>query len=116
MSKVGESPRHRESVPSLRAIFLSPSKVELNVFWRETSAAQSAVAVSVADAAEEDREGFKAVNVLVEEAAEGPATQNGEVLVTQNTSRQQAVTPRLVGRLAKVGEPFEGRVYGFGAC
>ena len=87
--------------------------MELKVFWRDASTAQSAAGSIV-----EEREGSRPVNVE-EAGAEavllGPAMQNGDVLFTQKTSRQQAVTPRLGGRFVnfEIG-PVEGRVYGLG--
>ena len=40
MSRVGLKPRHSVHIPSLRAIFRSPSMVELNVRRCDSSAAQ----------------------------------------------------------------------------
>lgn len=86
MTRVGESPRHSELIPSLRAIFRSPSNVEVKVLRRVSSTAQSAA---------EDGE---MAGVLM--AAEGePAAMQTEVLLTQKTSRQHAVTPMFGGRL-----------------
>ena len=85
MTRVGERPLHRDVIPSCRAIFCNPSRVELNVLRRASSTAQSAV-----DASEE-------LNM-----AEGlVAMQKDEALFTQKTSRQQAVTPRFGGRFEK---------------
>ena len=66
-------------------------------FSRAESTAQSAAADGSED---EEMEGFKAVWVADEEAV---AKQKGDALLTQKTSRQHAVTPRLGGRLEKGG-------------
>lgn len=100
MRSVGESPRHNDVAPSFLAIFCSPSSVDVNVFWRDASTAQSAAASMLDD---DGRARFNAVNVeLDEEAALGAAIQNCELLFTQKTSRQHAVTPRFCGRLANL--------------
>lgn len=65
----------------------------MNVLRRVSSTAQSAVAVDG-----EEREGLRFA-VVREDAV--VAMQNGEVLFTQKTSRQQAVTPRFGGRFVK---------------
>ena len=100
MTRVGERPRQREVTPSLRAILRRPSRVEVNVLRRVSSTAQSAVAE------EDERDVFKAGEIS-EPAEEALARQKREVLLTQNTSRQQAVTPRLGGRFVKF-EKFIG--------
>ena len=60
MTSVGERPRQREVRPSLREILRRPSSVEVKVFWRAVSTAQSA---NVADEAADDgaSEGLRAV-------------------------------------------------------
>lgn len=88
MTRVGLRPRHNDLGPSLRAIFRRPSSVEVNVLRLVSSTAHS-----VADDA-----------ALLGAAAPmalrlGPAMQKRALLFTQNTSRQQAVTPRFGGRL-----------------
>ena len=88
MTRVGESPRHSELTPSLRAIFRSPSNVEVKVLRRVSSTAQSAA----------ELEG-EMTGVLMAAVGE-PAAMQTEVLLTQKTSRQHAVTPRFGGRLA----------------
>ena len=93
---MGERPRQREPSPSFRAIFRKPSKVELNVLWRVSSTAQS---TRGRDAEEDGCE--KAVMVGTAFSA---AMQKDEVLLTQKTSRQQAVTPRFGGKFAKVDD------------
>lgn len=94
MTRVGDSPRHSELIPSLRAIFRSPSTVDVKVLRRVSSTAQS-----VTETEEE---------MMVE--GESAAMQTEGVLLTQKTSRQQAVTPRFGGRLtnAEAGETGEG--------
>lgn len=94
MTRVGERPRQREPSPSFRAIFRNPSNVELNVFWRVSSIAQSAMGK---EAEEEDPCG-KAAILGTEFSA---AMQKEEVLLTQKTSRQHAVTPRFGGSFPK---------------
>lgn len=97
MARVGESPRQSDVGPSFRAILRRPSRVELKVLRRVSSTAQSA-----AWAGSEEMEGLRVVTVAEEERLPGfVAMQNGEVLLTQKTSRQQAVTPRFRGRLEK---------------
>lgn len=113
ITRVGDKPRHSDRVPSFLAIFRKPSNVELKDFCREASAAQLAADVSAAVEEDVAIEGFNAVNVVGKEFEE-LATQNGDVLVTQKTSRQQAVTPRLEGRFLKAGESFKGSEYDFG--
>ena len=61
---------------------------------RVPSAAQSTIGI---DAEEDD--GEKAAMVGIEFSA---TKQTGEVLLIQNTSRQQAVTPRFGGKFVKV--------------
>ena len=95
IAKVGLSPRHNVVIPSFLAIFRSPSKVEFIFLFCASSAAHSA--------AREDA-GF------CDKATEGPATQNGALLLTQKTSRQQAVTPRFGGKLEKVRDVDTGGV------
>ena len=62
--------------------------MEVNVFLRVSSTAQSEAMAGLRVAMVADEEGLAAM-------------QKGEVLFTQNTSRQQAVTPMFLGRLAK---------------
>ena len=99
MTRVGERPRHREVGPSCRAILRSPSKVEVKFRRRVSSTAQSAAEDDV-----DDIDGLRVARVAVEEGL--PAMQIGEVLLTQKTSRQQAVTPIFEGRFAKFEEGF----------
>ena len=96
ITSVGDKPRQRDVGPSLRAIFRKPSRVEVNVFRRVSSTAKSAPgAVDV-----EVRAGFRVAMVAEEDVGLTlAAMQKGEVLFTQKTSRQQAVTPRFLGRL-----------------
>ena len=71
--------------------------MELNVLRRVSSTTQSAAWTDSAEI-----EGLRVATVAEEERLpELAAIQNGEVLLTQKTSRQQDVTPRLRGRLAK---------------
>ena len=63
---------------------------------------------------EDDTAGFRAVKAAVVVEGFGPATQNGELLVTQKTSRQHVVTPRLLGKFEKDGDPPEGEGLDFG--
>ena len=88
MTRVGDRPRQRDVGPSFRAILRRPSKVEVNVFLRVSSTAQSEAIAGLRVAMVADEEGLAAM-------------QKGEVLLTQKTSRQQAVTPIFLGRLAK---------------
>lgn len=69
----------------------------MNVFLRVSSTAQ--FAAGVADV--EVRDGFRVARVAEEDPLGAAAMQKGEVLFTQKTSRQQAVTPRFFGRLVK---------------
>lgn len=97
MTRVGLRPRHRDLGPSLRAIFRRPSRVEVKVLRLVSSTAHS-----VADEA-----------ALLGAAAPmalrlGPAMQKRALLLIQNTSRQQAVTPRFGGRLLNVLGRGEG--------
>lgn len=109
MTGVGERPRHRAAGPSLLATLRRPSRVEVNVLLRVSSTAQSAAAVFEGDTRAE----LRLVDV---EADPEPgvaklgvaAIQKGEVLFTQKTSRQQAVTPRFGGRFAKLAREAEG--------
>lgn len=88
MTRVGDRPRQRDVGPSLRAILRRPSKVEVNVFLRVSSTAQSEAMAGLRVAMVADEEGLAAM-------------QKGEALSTQKTSRQQAVTPIFLGRLVK---------------
>lgn len=88
MTRVGDRPRQRDVGPSFRAILRRPSKVEVKVFLRLSSTAQSEAMAGLRVAIVADEEGLAAM-------------QKGEVLLTQKTSRQQAVTPMFLGRLAK---------------
>lgn len=99
ITRVGDSPRHSELIPSLRAIFRSPSNVEVKVLRRVSSIAQSAAEA-----------GDEMMAVLATAEGDSAAMQTEEVLLTQKTSRQQAVTPRFGGRLANAdaGESREG--------
>ncbi len=69
--------------------------MEVNVLRRVSAAAQE-VAVLVV--------GAEVASRLV---LAGPSMQNSALLLTQKTSRQQAVTPRLGGRLLKVAGAWE---------
>ena len=73
--------------------------MEVKFRRRVSSAAQSAAEEDV-----DDIDGLRVASVAVEEGV--AAMQNGEVLFTQKTSRQQAVTPIFEGRFAKFGEGF----------
>lgn len=64
-----------------------------------SSTAQSAARDDV-----EDIDGFSVARVAVEEGL--GAMQKGDVLLTQKTSRQQAVTPMFEGRFLKLEEGF----------
>jgi len=112
MMRVGERPRQRDVGPSLRAILRRPSRVEVKVFRRASSTAQSAAGVEV-----EEREGLSVARVAEEERLAGlVAMQKGEVLLTQKTSRQQDVTPRFGGRLANCEDVLgreEAEVFGW---
>lgn len=101
MTRVGLRPRHRDLGPSFRAIFRSPSRVDVNVLRLVSSTAQSAAneAVLLGAAA------LMALRL-------GLAMQKRALLLTQNTSRQQAVTPRLGGRLLNAVGFAEGIVAG----
>ena len=91
MTSVGESPRQRDEGPSFRAIFRSPSRVELKDLRWVSSTTQSATWM-VSDG----MDGLRVAKVAEEERLTGfAAMQKGEVLLTQKTSRQQAVTPTL---------------------
>lgn len=94
MTRVGDSPRHRDQSPSWRAIFRRPSKVEVNVFRRVSSTAQSTAGVEV----DEDDD----VSELIADVEASVTMQTEVVLLTQNTSRQHADTPRFGGRLENV--------------
>lgn len=99
MSSVGLRPRQSVHIPSLRAIFRIPSRVELKVRRWVSSAAQSEMMASSMTA-----------------ACEGAATQNWDWFCTQKTSRQQAVTPRLGGSCTKEGRRVEGDGLGCWDC
>lgn len=64
----------------------------------------SSTGQSAADDDVDAIDGLSVARVVVEE--ELAAMQNGEVLFTQKTSRQQAVTPIFGGRLVKFEEGF----------
>ena len=66
---------------------------------RVSSTAQSAAEDDV-----DDMDGLRVARVADEEGL--VAMQNGDVLFTQKTSRQQAVTPMLGGRFVKFEEGF----------
>lgn len=85
MSNVGLRPRHSELTPSFLAILRNPSRVELNVLRCVSSTAHSDAAVAA-----------EAASILVPVEL---IMQNWALLLTQKTSRQQAVTPRFGGRL-----------------
>lgn len=102
MTRVGERPRQRVVGPSVRAIFLRPSSVEVKVLRRVSSTAQSAAWED-----SEASEGFRVATVAEDERFSAlVAIQKGEVLFTQKTSRQQEVTPRLGGRFLKEDNGF----------
>ena len=73
--------------------------MEVKFRRRVSSTAQSAAEDDV-----DDIDGLRVARVVVDEGL--PAMQNGEVLLTQKTSRQQAVTPIFEGRFAKFEEGF----------
>lgn len=77
----------------------SPSKVEVKVLRRVSSTAQSA-----AEDSAEDKDGLRVARVAVEGGL--AAMQKADVLFTQKTSRQQAVTPIFGGRFVKLEEGF----------
>jgi len=81
MTNVGDSPRHKVVIPSFRAIFRSPSKVELNDRLCVSSTAHSAP-----------------TDLLISPIL-GAAMQYSAVLVAKKTSRQHAVTPKFGGRV-----------------
>ena len=68
--------------------------MEVKFRRRVSSTAQPAAEDDV-----DEMDGLRVARVAVEE--ELPAMQNGEVLFTQKTSRQQAVTPIFGGRFVK---------------
>ena len=76
--------------------------MEVKFRRRVSSTAQSAAEDDVDDV--DDIDGFKVARVAVEE--ELVAMQNGDVLFTQKTSRQQAVTPMFGGRFVNFVEGF----------
>ena len=59
----------------------------------------SSTAQSAADSDADDIDGFRVARVAVDEGA--LAIQKGEVLLTQKTSRQHAVTPMFRGKFVK---------------
>lgn len=69
--KVGERPLHNVKIPSFRAIFLKPSRVELKVLRCVSSAAQSEAVACAEWAAEDSRR-----EEDDEEEEGGEATQN----------------------------------------
>ena len=71
--------------------------MEVKFRRRVSSTAQSAAEDDV-----DDMDGLRVASVAVEDGA--VAMQNGEVLLTQKTSRQQAVTPIFEGRFEKFEE------------
>ena len=73
--------------------------MEVKLRRRVSSTAQSAAEDTV-----DDIDGLRVARVAVEEGLE--TMQNGEVLFTQKTSRQQAVTPILGGSFEKFEEAF----------
>lgn len=73
--------------------------MEVKLRRRVSSTAQSAAGDDV-----DDMDGLRVARVADEE--ELAAMQNGDVLFTQKTSRQQAVTPIFGGRFVKVEEGF----------
>lgn len=73
--------------------------MEVKFRRRVSSTAQSAAEDDV-----DEIDGFKVARVAVEE--ELAAMQNGDVLFTQKTSRQQAVTPMFGGRFVKFEDGF----------
>lgn len=87
MTSVGERPRQREGSPSFRAILRRPSSVEVKFFRRVSSTAHSAEEVVVV---------WENALMAGEDDA-GVARQYSALLLTQNTSLQQAVTPRFGG-------------------
>lgn len=68
--------------------------MEVKFRRRVSSTAQPAAEDDV-----DDKDGLRVARVAVEEGL--AAMQNGEVLFTQKTSRQQAVTPIFGGRFVK---------------
>ena len=71
--------------------------MEVKFRRRVSSTAQSAAEDDV-----DDMDGLRVARVAVEDGV--VAMQNGEVLFTQKTSRQQAVTPIFEGKLEKFEE------------
>ena len=71
--------------------------MEVKFRRRVSSTAQSAAEDDV-----DDMDGLRVARVAVEDGV--AAMQNGEVLFTQKTSRQQAVTPIFEGKLEKFEE------------
>lgn len=78
--------------------------MEVKFRRRVSSTAQSAVEADV-----DDIDGLRVARVAVEEAL--AAMQNGDVLFTQKTSRQQAVTPIFGGRFVKFEDGFMAGVF-----
>lgn len=74
--------------------------MEVKFLRRVSSTAQSAAGDAV-----EDKDGLRVARVAVGEGL--AAMQKGEVLFTQKTSRQQAVTPIFGGRFVKFEEGLE---------
>ena len=70
--------------------------MEVMFLRRVSSIAQSAAAES-----DDEGDGEELGGLIVLSAEGAVAMQYGEALLTQKTSRQQAVTPRLGGRLVK---------------
>lgn len=79
ITKVGDNPRHKEVTPSLRAIFRSPSNVELYDRFCVSSTAHSAPIAPIL----------------------GAAMQYSTLFVAKKTSLQHAVTPRFGGSVLK---------------
>lgn len=78
--------------------------MELKLRRRVSSTAQSAAEDDV-----DEIDGLRVARVAVEEGL--VAMQNGEVLFTQKTSRQQAVTPMFGGRFVKFEDGLEIGVF-----
>lgn len=103
ISSVGERPRQSVVTPSLRAIFLSPSIVELMVLLWASSTAQSTAGPEAAAVGDRD-------------PALWATRQYSTLLVEKKTSRQQAVTPRFAGpafeRVFVVRASLEKSIFG----
>ena len=78
--------------------------MEVKFRRRVSSTAQSAVEAEV-----DDIDGLRVARVAVEEVL--AAMQNGDVLFTQKTSRQQAVTPMFGGKFEKFEEGFMEAIF-----